>query len=47
MTLQAVVWKEGKFYVIKEAVTGVTTQGKTMVEAVKNIQEAVSLYLTT
>lgn len=39
------VWKEGKTYVIKEVITGVTTQGKTIEEAIKNIKEAVSLYL--
>ena len=39
------VWKEDKMYVIKEVITGVTTQGKTIEEAIKNIKEAVSLYL--
>lgn len=43
--MQTVIWKEGKMYIIKEAVTGVTTQGKTIEEAIKNIKEAVSLYL--
>lgn len=32
-------------YVIKEAVTGVTTQGKTIEDAINNIKEAVELYL--
>jgi len=32
-------------FVIKEAFTGVTTQGKTMEEALKNLKEAVELYL--
>ena len=32
-------------YIIKEAFTGVTTQGKTMEEAVENLKEAVGLYL--
>ena len=45
MELQTVVWKEDKMYVIKEVITGVTTQGKTIEEAIKNIKEAVSLYL--
>lgn len=45
MKLQTVIWKEDKTYVIKEALTGVTTQGKTIEEAMKNIKEAVSLYL--
>ncbi len=45
MDLKTFVWKEGRTYIIKEAVTGVTTQGRTIKEAVKNIKEAVSLYL--
>ena len=45
MKLQTAIWKEGRTYVIKEVVSGVTTQGKTMEEAMKNIKEAVSLYL--
>ena len=45
MKLQTVIWKEDKMYIIKEAVTGVTTQGRTIEEALKNIKEAVSLYL--
>ncbi len=45
MELQTVVWKEGRTYVIKEVMTGVTTQGKTIEEAIKNIKEAVELYL--
>ena len=44
MELQTIVWKEDKWYVIKEAITGVTTQGKTIEEAIHNIQEAVELY---
>ena len=45
MELQTVVWKEENIYVIKEVVTGVTTQGKTIEEAMENIKEAVELYL--
>lgn len=45
MKLQTAIWKEGKTYIIKEIITGVTTQGKTIEEAMKNIKEAVSLYL--
>lgn len=45
MKLQTIIWKEDKTYVIKEGITGVTTQGKTIEEAMKNIKEAVSLYL--
>jgi predicted RNase H-like HicB family nuclease len=32
-------------FVIKEVVTGVTTQGKTFEEAIDNLKEAVELYL--
>ncbi|MBO3842490.1 MAG: type II toxin-antitoxin system HicB family antitoxin [Candidatus Brockarchaeota archaeon] len=45
MELHAVIWKEEDMYIIKEAVTGVTTQGKTIEEAIENLKEAVSLYL--
>ncbi len=42
--VQAVLWKEGNVYVIKDVYTGVTTQGKTPEEAMKNLQEALELY---
>lgn len=45
MELQAVVWKEEDTFVIKEVVTGITTQGKTIEEAIDNLKEAVELYL--
>ena len=45
MKLQTIFWKEDDMYVIKEAATGVTTQGSTIEEALANIKEAVSLYL--
>ncbi len=45
MELQTVIWKEEDMYVIKEVVTGVTTQGKTIEKAIENIKEAVELYL--
>lgn len=45
MEFQTTIWQEGKMYVIKEVLTGVTTQGKTIEEAIKNIKEAVGLYL--
>jgi predicted RNase H-like HicB family nuclease len=43
--LQAVTWKEEDMYIIKEVVGGVTTQGKTIEEAIENLKEAVNLYL--
>jgi predicted RNase H-like HicB family nuclease len=45
MELEAVIWKEEDMYVIKEVITGVTTQGKTVEEAINNLKEAVKLYL--
>lgn len=43
--LQTILWKEEDMYVIKEASTGVTSQGHTMEEALTNIKEAIGLYL--
>ena len=45
MKLQTIFWKEDDMYVIKEATTGVTTQGSTIDEALTNVKEAVNLYL--
>jgi predicted RNase H-like HicB family nuclease len=45
MELEAVIWKEEDMYVIKEVITGVTAQGKTIDEAINNLKEAVELYL--
>jgi len=45
MELQAVLWKEEDMYIIKEVTTGVTTQGRTIEEAIQNLKEALELYL--
>ena len=45
MQLHSTIWKEGKVYIIKEAYTGVTTQGRTIEDAVENMKEAVQVYL--
>ena len=45
MEIQAVIWKEEDMFIIKEVVTGVTTQGKTIEEALENLKEALQLYL--
>ena len=45
MRLQAVIWKEEDTYIIKEVVTGVTTQGKTIEDTIKNLEGAHTLYL--
>ncbi|MBO8180832.1 MAG: type II toxin-antitoxin system HicB family antitoxin [Archaeoglobus sp.] len=45
MKLSVVVWKEEDVFVVREVFTGVTTQGETIEEALRNIKEAVELYL--
>ncbi len=45
MKLSVVLWKEEDVFVVKEVFTGVTTQGETVEEALRNIKEAVELYL--
>ncbi|MHA1859551.1 MAG: type II toxin-antitoxin system HicB family antitoxin [Candidatus Asgardarchaeia archaeon] len=45
MGFRAVFWKEDDHYVIKEIFTGTTTQGRTIEEAIKNLEEALELYL--
>jgi len=45
MKLRVVVWKEEDLFIVKEIFTGVTTQGKSIEEALENIKEAVELYL--
>lgn len=45
MGFQAVLWKEEDMYIIKEVTTGVTTQGRTIEEAIQNLKEALELYL--
>ena len=43
--LSAVIWKEGKWYVVNCPQLGIASQGKTIEEARKNIREAAELYL--
>lgn len=43
--LHALVWKEGDWYVSKGLEIKVASQGKTKKEAIKNIEEAIELYL--
>ncbi|AIG98378.1 hypothetical protein AFULGI_00016160 [Archaeoglobus fulgidus DSM 8774] len=45
MKLNVIVWKEEDMFIVREVFTGVTTQGKTIEEALENIKEAVELYL--
>ena len=43
--LSAVIHKEGDWYVSKSPDTNVASQGKTVEEALKNLEEAVALYI--
>lgn len=40
----ALVWKEGKWFVARGVELEIASQGKTRKEAVKNLEEAVTLY---
>jgi len=42
---KAIIWKEEDVYVIKDPVLGITTQGKSLEEALENLKEALELYL--
>ena len=44
-TFTAILHKEGKLYVAECSETGTASQGKTVEEAVANLQEATELYL--
>jgi predicted RNase H-like HicB family nuclease len=41
----AIITPEDNMYVVLNPETGVTTQGETVKEALKNLEEAISLYL--
>ncbi len=44
-TLHTIVWKEGKLFVSKFLEIELASQGKTKEEALKNLKEAMDLYL--
>ncbi len=44
-TSTAIIRKEGKWFVARSLELGVTSQGKTIEDAKKNLREAVELYL--
>lgn len=44
-TFTNVIWQEGKFYVAQCLNVDVSSFGKTKKEALKNLQEALALYL--
>ena len=41
----AKIWKEDKWFIAEDLLSGVTTQGATLAQAKKNLREAVELYL--
>lgn len=43
--LHTIIWKEEKLYVAKFLELELASQGKTRAEALKNLQEALDLYL--
>lgn len=45
MRVRVVVWREEDMYITREVATGVTSQGKTIEEALKNLREDLELYL--
>ncbi len=45
MRVRVIVWREEDMYVAREVATGVTSQGKTVEEALENLREALELYL--
>lgn len=45
LNYQALVWKEGKWYVARCLELEVASQGRTKKEALVNLREAVELYL--
>ena len=45
MRVRVVVWREEDMYVAREVATGVTSQGRTVEEALENLREALELYL--
>ena len=45
MRVRVIVWREEDMYVAREVATGVTSQGKTVEEAVENLREALELYM--
>lgn len=44
--LKAIVWKEDNWFVAKALGLEVASQGKTRTEALKNLREAVDLFLS-
>ncbi len=45
LNLKNVVWKEGKYYVSWNLNTGISSFGKNRKDAIRNLEEALELYL--
>ena len=44
MELTVLVWKEDKWYIAFDPVTGIASQGRSVGEALDNLREALELY---
>lgn len=44
LNLQNVIWKEGKYYIAQCLNVDISSFGKTKMEAIKNLKEALELY---
>ncbi len=45
LRIWVLVWREEEVFVAREVVTGVTSQGRSVEEALENLREALELYL--
>jgi len=45
LRIRVLVWREEDMFVAREVVTGVTSQGRSVEEALENLREALELYL--
>ncbi len=45
LRIRVLVWREEDMFVAREVVTGITSQGRSVEEALENLREALELYL--
>lgn len=45
MRITVFLWREGKWYIALEPISGVVSQGRSIGEALGNLREALELYL--
>jgi predicted RNase H-like HicB family nuclease len=45
LRVRVLVWREEEVFVAREIATGVTSQGRSVEEALENLREALELYL--